>query len=75
MPGNMIVNLRRRRDRRARRNRARPTRLDGCHLKHRTRRSRWYVTSAFTTFLVFLLLLYSDTWTPELGSLSAWSRR
>jgi hypothetical protein len=25
-----------------------------------TRRSRWYVTSAFTTFLVFLLLLYSD---------------
>jgi uncharacterized membrane protein YccC len=24
-----------------------------------TRRSRWYVTSAFTTFLVFLLLLYS----------------
>jgi hypothetical protein len=23
-------------------------------------RSRWYVTSAFTTFLVFLLLLYSD---------------
>jgi hypothetical protein len=25
-----------------------------------TRRSRWYVMSAFTTFLVFLLLLYSD---------------
>jgi uncharacterized membrane protein YccC len=25
-----------------------------------THRSRWYVTSAFTTFLVFLLLLYSD---------------
>ena len=25
-----------------------------------TRASRWYVTSAFTTFLVFLLLLYSD---------------
>jgi Fusaric acid resistance protein-like len=25
-----------------------------------TQRSRWYVTSAFTTFLVFLLLLYSD---------------
>lgn len=25
-----------------------------------TRRSRWYVTSAFTTFLVFLLLLYAD---------------
>jgi uncharacterized membrane protein YccC len=25
-----------------------------------TRRSRWYVTSAFTTYLVFLLLLYSD---------------
>ncbi len=24
-----------------------------------TRRSRWYVTAAFTTFLVFLLLLYS----------------
>jgi Fusaric acid resistance protein-like len=25
-----------------------------------THRSRWYVTAAFTTFLVFLLLLYSD---------------
>ena len=25
-----------------------------------THRSRWYVTSAFTTFLVFLLLLYSN---------------
>jgi hypothetical protein len=25
-----------------------------------THRSRWYVTSAFTTFLVFLLLLHSD---------------
>lgn len=25
-----------------------------------TRRSRWYVTPAFTTFLVFLLLLYAD---------------
>ena len=25
-----------------------------------THRSRWYVTSAFTTFLVFLLLLYAD---------------
>ncbi len=25
-----------------------------------THRSRWYVTSAFTTFMVFLLLLYSD---------------
>lgn len=25
-----------------------------------TRRSRWYVTSAFTTYLVFLLLLYAD---------------
>jgi len=25
-----------------------------------TRQSRWYVTPAFTTFLVFLLLLYSD---------------
>ncbi len=25
-----------------------------------THHSRWYVTSAFTTFLVFLLLLYSD---------------
>jgi len=25
-----------------------------------TRHSRWYVTAAFTTFLVFLLLLYSD---------------
>jgi Fusaric acid resistance protein-like len=25
-----------------------------------THRSRWYVTSAFTTFLVFLLLLYSE---------------
>jgi hypothetical protein len=25
-----------------------------------THRSRWYVTSAFTTFVVFLLLLYSD---------------
>jgi Fusaric acid resistance protein-like len=25
-----------------------------------TRRSRWYVTPAFTTFVVFLLLLYSD---------------
>jgi hypothetical protein len=25
-----------------------------------THRSRWYVTAAFTTFLVFLMLLYSD---------------
>jgi uncharacterized membrane protein YccC len=25
-----------------------------------THRSRWYVTSAFTTFIVFLLLLYSN---------------
>jgi hypothetical protein len=25
-----------------------------------THRSRWYVTSAFTTFIVFLLLLHSD---------------
>jgi uncharacterized membrane protein YccC len=25
-----------------------------------THRSRWYVTSAFTTFMVFLLLLYSN---------------
>jgi hypothetical protein len=25
-----------------------------------TRRSRWYLTPAFTTFMVFLLLLYSD---------------
>jgi hypothetical protein len=25
-----------------------------------TQRSRWYVTAGFTTFLVFLMLLYSD---------------
>ncbi len=25
-----------------------------------THRSRWYVTSAFTTFIVFLLMLYSN---------------
>jgi uncharacterized membrane protein YccC len=30
-----------------------------------THPSRWYVTSAFTTFLVFLLLLYSNAETAE----------
>jgi len=30
-----------------------------------THRSRWYVTAAFTTFLVFLMLLYSDPQTAS----------
>ena len=40
-----------------------------------TARSRWYVTPAFTTFFVFLLLLSGTLRRPRGGSGNAWARR
>jgi hypothetical protein len=67
-------------DRRPRRSRGQGERYEQDGLRHSiavvaavgaaaaTHASRWYVTAAFTTFLVFLLLLFADPDMPDRAS-------